>query len=431
MSAAPSETSGPPTCIAPVVIDGGTRFGLELDPDELAEGPAAFRRLLADLREPTTRKQEQRWREQGGRQCRLPMPEPTFWARTIGAAVVVSGVRRESLTFHVEGCAFIRINLETGTVRMQLKARALWAEGYPVIAARWLDWVLWWLTGRRCTLAEAHGNRWRTTGLELCSDFVGLDFRDEDANHFVGFKVTELVRRFSSEGRIETINLGNRRSYVSLCLYDKDVQLAREKDGDDSTYRAHHKAHGWDGEQPRRRVEFRVTGRALQYLDEATGDRLDFRDPAMLANRKALTMLWAVLATKKRLVVQGHTRTNNSAVDPRWIVVQDAAGVQEDVSFRQTREAQRDAWHEASRRARRDARRGLHRVAALHDAKASKGTLREVLLFIQETASTDEIENGEVYQENYRRAREQFMGEEIRILGAPLWAHYVPQKWEH
>jgi hypothetical protein len=418
----------PPTCIAAVMVDGGTRFALDVDPESFEDGssadraPSAFRCLLTDLRLPTTREQEQAWRAEGGRSAMLPLPEPTFWARSIAAAVKVTGGRRESITLEVPDLVYLKLNIELGTARLQLKARGLWAEGYARMASRWLDLVLWWCTGRRCTLAQAHSAGWKTTGIEVCSDFVGFDFSEDDRKAFVGFKASELVHQFSRDDSVETINIGTRASPVSLCLYDKDVQLVKEKGGDDSTYRAHHLAHGWNGIDPRRRVEFRLNGRALHLLDRDTGEVLDLRNPAVLADRDTLTKAWVQLAATKRLIVpDSSTRRTRCALDPRWVAVIEAGGQLEHVTFRQSREAQTDAWNEATKRARRDAQRALHRVAALHDTDAPLG---EVLEYIESTGERLDADQGRTYRENYREQREAFLGDEIRRLGGGAWQQH-------
>lgn len=434
--AAPSPEP-PPTppsgveCIAPLMVDGGTRFALDVEAEvfeEISSVPLQacrpFRQLLRELRAPTTRSQERRWRAEGGRTCLLPRSQRGFagfgGGSHIRAEVKVSGARRESLTFYVPDVVHIRVNVETGQVRLQLKARGLWASGYRFIAGQWLSLVLWWCTGKTCSLATSHVEGWRTTGLELCSDFVGLEFSDADAQSFVGFKTDELVRKFSKDGKLQTINLGTRGSPVSVCLYDKDAQLTEVKGGDDSAYRAVHKSHGWDGEAPRRRVEFRLSGRGLQFKDDA-GNVLDFRDPALLADREALAKLWSVLCWKKRLVQKDSaTRVERAKVDPRWEGVLSASGKPFDASYRQTREAQKDAHVEAVRRARRDLMRKAYACKALYDIP-EEVPLPEVMQFVEETTEAEERGALRSYGKRYRELREEFMGEEIRTQGRADW----------
>ncbi len=414
------------------MLDGNTRFALDVEPAELDGAPAAFRRLVADLQLPVTSEQEKRWRSEGGRFCQLPLPQTNILTRGVAADVKVAGARRESLTFNVSYVAYFRINVETGAAILQLRTPVLWAVGYETAASRWFDLILWWMTGRRCTLGQAAHERWRTTGIELCSDFVGVDYSSRDQYNFVGFRATETIRQFSRDDSLETMNFGTRRSPISLCIYDKDLQIARKKGGDDTAYRALHKENGWDGMAPRRRVEFRVCGRGLQLYDEDTGEYLDFRDPAVLANRMAMRVLWVLLAYKKRLVLPDTaTRKERRHTDPRWVQVMACAAVSETLNYRQTRETQTDAWHEAVKRAQRDSRRGMHRLAALHDVNHEKVRLSQVLSFMQDATPEDDKVAGKKYQGNYRATREEYLGEEIRTLGAARWAKHVRGEWEY
>lgn len=406
------------------MVDGGTRGVLRAEPG-FPDAPPAFRRVLDELARSTSRDDDDAERQRGGRVVALPLRDLDLYAGgEVVAAVQVGGTRREVITLYIEDVVWMRFNVETGEVRLQLKARSLWASGYESVAGRWLDLVLWWATGRTCTLAEAHAEGWRMTGIELCSDFVGVDFRDDDLASFVGFKATEVVRKFSRDGRVETLNLGTRASPISLCIYDKDAQVVAAKRGDDSIYRATHLAHGWDGKSERRRVEFRLTGRGLQFQDDETGEVLDFRDPATLADRDALCRLWAVLCSKKRLVDLGSaSRVERCKLDPRWSSVLAASSQTLQVGFRQSRVSQLDAYDEAARRARRDLLRSAKRFAALHDRpEEDPVTTTRTALHV---ATDDERAAIEDYGVRYRRQREAFMGEEIRTRGpmvAPVLA---------
>ncbi len=427
-------------CIAPVQIDGGTRFALDVPPETFEEiSPIrehacfAFRRVVRELRQPTTRGQEKQWRAEGGRVCMLPRSQQGFegfgGGSDIAAEVKVSGSRRESLTFYVPDVVHIRMNVETGQVRLQLKAKPLWASGYAFVAGYWLPLVSWWVTGNQCSLRTAYEEGWRTTGLEVCSDFTGLDFRDEDARAFVGFRTDELVRKFTKDGKLQTINLGTRGSPISMCLYDKDAQLAEVKGGDDSAYRAVHKKHGWNGEAERRRVEFRLTGRGLQFKDDRE-EEIDLRDPAALANERVMRKVWAVLCWKKRLVLEGSaTRRERMKTDPRWEAVVSASGMKFEKGYRQTREAQKDAHIEAVRRGRRGLLREAYRIKALHDIP-DEVPLPEALRFVWEISPPEERSAMATYGKNYRALREPFMGEEIRTQGRADWDRWRSRQQE-
>jgi len=448
-----------PSCVSPVHVDGGTRFALEVDPNGfdavVADGdprprpPEAFRVALVKLRAPTTREQDQAERERGGCVLRLPVPpHNAFGSTDVYVRAEIRGTRREMLTLYIEDVAFIRVGIESGQVRCELKARALWAEGYASVAARVLDLVLWWCTGHRCTLANAHAPcltraedapawvwgadamGWRVTGLEVCSDFTDLELAEKDLGSFVGFAATEIVRRFDARGEIATLNLGSRASPISLCVYNKTEQIADVKGGDDSTYRAAWRANGWNGIDPLRRVEFRFTGRALQLVDDETGEALDFRKPSALADARQMRKLWAIVCSDKRLVVRDNsTRIERCAMDARWSRVLAASAQGFEAGWRHRRSAHEDCWRESEKRARRDVFRSLSRFAALHDH--ADLTPQRALAFMLDTSEQDERDAAVAYAQGYRNARDPLIGFEIVNIGGArwnVWAHGGPQR---
>ncbi len=419
------------TCVAPVMVDGGTRFRWSVGVEQAVIDGLPCADMITALRKKPTRAEEERWRDAGGRSIEIPLHPSMLRERTSAAAarVRVAGHRRESITMLIPGECHLRINAETGDVRLQLKARALWAVGYARAAQRWLALASWWFTGDAPPLEGMHAAGWITTGVELCSDFTGLSFGPEDAENFVGFRATELVRRFSRSGALETLNMGTRGSPVSLCIYDKTQQIEDVKGGDDSIYRATHEAHGWDGVSERRRVEFRLSGRALTYQAKG-GPRLDLRDPAALADPAVRAAVWGLLCRKKRLVVVDATRIERATIDPRWLAVSDAAEQHEVIDYRQHRVPQNYAWQTARSRAFRDALRSLRRVAALHDVDPRKATVARVARFVAERTTPEQHEVMEEYQDAYRKTRELEVGEEIRDIGAPMWAEVMPTDWE-
>jgi hypothetical protein len=217
--------------------------------------------------------------------------------------------------------------------------------------------------------------------VELCADATGLQFQRDDADRFIGFRSSGTdgvstekdpsIRVWGTPGDVESIMLGTRSgSAVSLIIYAKDVEIAREKDGDGSTYDAIHRAHGWDGEAPRTRIEWRINGVGLTLTQWQTGEVIDLRDPWLLGQPETLSQLWAAVAEKRRLIVPTRTRNTRSETDPRWAFVQSAALEEHRTgseNWRQARFVESDTHDRRVERATRDAIRALHRVAQLHD----------------------------------------------------------------
>jgi hypothetical protein len=410
------------------MVDGGTRFRFTAEP-EFPSAPPVVRQILDELRRPTTREEDTDQRRAGGRVVTLPQPQRELWGGdAVTATATVSGTRRQTVTLYVEDVVWIRLHCETGEVECQLKARALWAAGYEATAGHWLSTICWWLTDESCTLNEAEGRGWQGTGVEVCSDYVGLEVRDKDLRSFVGFNKNEVIRRFAAaDGELQTLNLGTRASPVSLCLYDKDAEIASKAKkyggtgGDDSCYRATHLAHGWDGDD-RRRVEFRLSGRGLQQQhqdEDGVVTELDLRNPATLADPEARKLLWAVLCSKKRLVKEGSaTRIERCELDHRWVSVLAASELALQVGWRQTRQVQQDTWAVMDRRARRDATRALRRVAALHDRPAASDN--DVVRFIARRAPA-EHEVATEYARRYHARHQAFVGAEM-MHGTHVWA---------
>ncbi len=420
-------------CIAALIIDGGTRFALEFDVGGMIPDLVE---LVDELRRPTSVDTDERERRQGGTIRALPVPvvADEQLDDNVAAIVTTSGSRKQYVTFYVTDRARISINVEAGTCKMQLKARELWALGYERAAALWLARVGYMLTGQWCELATSHDFGWRTTGLEICSDFIGLPLYREDAGRFVGaYKQGDTHKRIDCFGGVgdsaETISIGSRNSDMQVVLYDKDKQLAQEKGGDDSIYRSTHEAHGWDGEAERTRVEYRLRGRGLQIVDRDTGEMWDFRDPATAAGTEALRYLWAYVSQKKRLVdPEGyeHLPVHRCPTQDRWLQVARVADLEHvDLrGLRQARVVQTDTYNERVKRAAAKASHALIQVAALAgqiDATAEQIELDLPLVaaFVRDVGQ-DTREDLEDYGLRYA-ATQQFVAVEIRDIGRPMW----------
>lgn len=487
-----------PACIVPPTIDGFTRCRLtEWAPDRAS---SSMRRLLARLREPLTIEQERDYRRTGGRSVWLPLsaPVPTdpSGPRRAMASVTVSGVRRQTVTMHVEKHIFVTFHCDAGIIDVQFKAGALWAlgagtEGFRRSASFWLrELSLLFLDGearehaQACVEGDAGSSRtlldrhpkspsgcswarvmgWKMTGVEQCSDHTGLTFRRDDARSFVGIKQTGNIEAEapatqvfgSSADRAETITVGTRSSPVSVCLYDKTLQVEKAKGGDKSQYEAAWLAGGWDGKADIQRVEMRMSGVGLRMERRDTGEVMDLTDPASVANAEKMATAWSWVTFRKRLVIRGSSeRATRCKVDPRWSMIQtcaEGADLSALGEWRQSRQVQADCWATAAERSRRGAVQHLARMAALHgrtaseediqaangpandrgslDAKSkarvrvadhTRSALMEAAFFAVGNASLDDVGT---YQFKYRQQWEPFLGEEIRA-GARLWSSTV------
>jgi len=499
-SPAVSPDDGQPACIVPPTIDGFTRCRLtEWAPERASD---QMRRLLARLREPLTIEQEREYRRTGGRSVWLPLsaPVPTdpSGPRRAMAAVTVSGVRRQTVTLHVEKHVYVKLQCDAGIIDVQFKAGALWAlgagtEGFRRSACFWLrELTLLFLdgdareralacvpggSGGSSTLLDRHPDSsagcsvarvmgWKITGVEQCSDHTGLWFRREDARSFVGIRQTGNIdgegelpasETFgSSAEKVETIAVGTRSSPVSICLYDKSLQVERAKGGDRSLYEAAWRAGGWDGEMGIQRVEMRMTGVGLRMERRDTGEVIDLTDPAAVADPVKMSTAWAWVTYRKRLVIRDSAeRATRCKVDPRWLWVHEcaeAADLAHVGQWRQSRQVQVDCWATAAERARRGAVQHLARMAALHgrtasdeDVQAANGPANSSEALAAKTAARvrvadttraslleaaamaigrAELPEVGAYQWKYQRQWEPFIGEEIRA-GARLWSSAV------
>lgn len=437
-------------CVAPIMVDGGTRFSMDFVPEAMHP---SFRTLIEHLRQPRSREQDQQDRARGGYIAPIPVPgrwdpgtkgskERFFHKR---AEIKVSGVRRQVIVIHIHGVIRLLLNVESGEARLQLKAPILWAEGYEKTAEYWLDAILWMLSCQRCTLEDCYP-LWRMSGLELCSDFTGLNFRKSDGEKWVGvrktgnrFHYSEDVEEFGYESDAETINLGSRASPVSVCIYDKNSQVISQKGGDWSTYQAVHEAHGYDGISKIWRVELRFAKRGL-ILEDKRGlirwndqteknEKLpllfDFRDPKTAASDYALWLLWAYTTMRKRLIVpDARTRRKRAPMDWRWQAVSEL-GLPDRSRLeyiRMHREVHRDAWKNRVRRAALQFARAGRQIAALHGRKDFNGPA--ILSFMDDSMKEAEREDLAEYMKAYADMQKAFIGQEIDTKGRDAWRNW-------
>ena len=415
-------------CIAPIVVDGGTRFRLTWKPE--AAHPV-FLEQIERLRRPRSAEGDRR----EGRSGRRPV-----WLGDDAAEPMVSGVRRQVVVLHVHDRVWMMLNFDTGEARLQLKARELWSRGYEVAALHWLDLMSVLLLRQPLgDLSGAHGIGWRMTGLELCCDFVGLPaWTQDDVGAFVGFRRHETRRKVGGAEQadpvmgmlhgadtVETIDVGARNSSVSYCLYDKDKQIFQAKGGDSSTYDPVHRRHGWRGE-PRQRVELRLCKDGLSYVDSSSGEVWDFRDPQTAARPEALRVAWARVTSRKRLALRNTaTRRERWRTDPRWEVVHGVAEL-EPADFeqvRQLREVEEGTWRRRHDRSLDKLARALHQYAQQMDRSADGPSRAADIARVAmiELAARDRFELVTAYGDNYRSYIDAFVGPEVATIGREHW----------
>ncbi len=394
----------------------------DFDPDHMRGSLAT---VIADARRVRSRAEAKRERELGGAVAELPLPDNRA---PILCRVHASGDRRQRIVFHIPDVAYIELNVETGTMSIQAKAKALWAHGWTVWCSTFLGLGSWWAGGELHDMGGAAAAGWRVTGVELCCDFIDVPWRIKDVGRFLtpGRSTQGLRNAFKRGGDpdlVDTIEIGKRSSNVSWCLYRKTTQILQAKDGDESTYASTWEAGGWDGEEEVTRVELRLTKRALT-LEGSGGDVLELRDPATLGDRHNLALAWVSHTSSYWLPLDdGHTRATNSECDPRWEVVQAAAGVPE-VRLEQLRAVQVATWAEAKERTCKQALRSLQRLLAMHGHRAvgpdgyAAAAVTSLLSLRESMPDVDKLLME--YAKKYAQEREPFLGEEIWERGAKL-----------
>ena len=367
-------------CIASLQIDGNTEFLLRRSLRDRDLWVPQFERVVRALRRPRSREQEQRERAVG-----ITVVLPIDGTDAVGNARV-SGTRREVIGIHFPDRAYVRLNLERNETRIQAKTPSLWADGLRSWMATWLGSVGWLLTGRRCIPDGAWTTGWRTSRLELASDFIGFPLRREDGGRFVGKAGASVYERLSPEGplvvrggfghRVEAIAIGERESPCSLYIYSKTAELrAREVRPSQSVYAPVWAEAGAAIEDEEIvRVELRFTKRGLRHeLLDAAGRPTGFLDlsrPEALLNRPNLAALWASETARIRLVKlpSPTTRPRRAPTDSRWVAVQRAAGITP-CRTRQVRAVRQLTHAQRKRRAARGVVKGSMAYAALHGVR--------------------------------------------------------------
>lgn len=373
--------------IAELRTDGGTAFCLDVG---MHDWPSRWKNIVDALQRDRSLDVEAYERREGIR-IALPLPPMRrgqtdivfpddvvegFRGPPPVAEVIVEGPHRERLTFHVRDHCYTKLaeqaDPDTGEVRWRVrceaKARTLYADGLGAWMRRWLGLWSWLMSGRWCRVEDMAALGWRTTQWHLNSDFVGIDFADEDARNFVG------VRKFTRYGRgqtvaehrsrggivkvsesttscpwVQTLALGRKSSDSQLVIYRKGDQLREAKNVEPgrSMYAPMWRAFGWEEgfDSDPLRVELRLRKKGLEYVRPNGGGTVwNFRDPVMLLNDAAVRELWWYHMWRRRLIKPDVTRKRRAEVDPRWSVVQRLGVPKSDVRQlpRKVREMTRD-----------------------------------------------------------------------------------------
>ncbi|MCR9161691.1 MAG: hypothetical protein ACE37F_35950 [Nannocystaceae bacterium] len=252
------------------------------------------------------------------------------------ALVTVKGFTGRLIEIEFKHSAFIKLDLRNGTITVQVKAVEVWARGLHAWM-RWLDLIGRLFTGQGCTPETSYAAGWRTWNLELCSDFVGLAMHRSDADFFAGRGKRRTFGQLATDeqvvaaskfgGAVETIMIGKRGDWATMCVYHKTRQLraAKGSTAAESMYApAWHRSGNYHRAWDVTRVEIRLGHRSLLFHTDRD-EELDLRDPVALLDRTTLGRVWASETQRRRLTSGTNTRSTRRPTDPRWIAVQKAA----------------------------------------------------------------------------------------------------------
>lgn len=256
-------------------------------------------------------------------------------------------------------------------VKLDAKARELYERGDREWMRTWLGLWSWLLFG---TWAEPGSGKfrelgWGTTIWHVNSDFVGLEFVNEDALDVTATRKRTLWGKTDrpewdvddededldgpeddddeDDGDadedvrkaewMQTMDLGRIGSDIRVIGYKKGDHCREVKRVEPaaSKYGPRWRAEG-DYDQPRDgdpyRVEIRARKKGLVYRHKDRDEVIyDFRDPDMLLHDEARRAFWAYVTGRRRVAVRepgprgGVRPLRKCATDPRWLIVQAAA----------------------------------------------------------------------------------------------------------
>lgn len=347
-----------PACISALRLDAGTSFVLPTDPE-------LWRRELRQLFDQ-------------GRPGKGIVVADTAPMKYAESKLAASGLL---LSLHFRHTAYVILDARSGRIEVQAKAEALWALGIEAWCAEWLGWLSWAAGATPCTIHTARSMGWRTHRVELCSDFVHLPIRLVDAKNFTtqakphGIDKLRRGERLDTyggfDGFLETLAIGKRSDRTSMSVHAKSRQLVKVKkvDPDESIYApTWRQSQAYEPGAPITRVELRFSGKGLRFVSK--NGSVDLTDPAMLVDHDALARVWSSETHRRRLVRGRASRKYRDRVDPRWRVVQEAAGI-EPARLRQDRSVQRRTWEELLRTCERRLIREAQTLADLHGVRTS------------------------------------------------------------
>lgn len=345
----PASSQGP-HCISALKIDGGTAFDIKTNPHLW---PGELRGLVHGMQ---VRNPERKSNDDRRGVVRTISP---VGSQPRNALVYVSGSHRHRIKLEFPGEAVADINARTGLIVVHAKARSLWAGGLEAWMDTWLDFVARLASKQGCTPWTAHGVGWRTRNIELCSDFVGLEILRADGGNFTTRAKVRTIERTKAErldiggslgDEIQTIQIGTRTSPSSMCIYQKSLQLRATKKIDPAssiyapTWR---QSSDYLSDREVTRVELRLNKRSLRFQQGKSQNVIDLSVPDSLLNMALLAKVWAHETTRRRMYVRKNTKARRCPTDPRWLVVQAAAGPTIFPKLQQAREVcqlTRDAW---------------------------------------------------------------------------------------
>lgn len=467
-----------PSCIQPPRPDGATTFSFNANPDLWATASRnrstpelyLWAMMVDRMRAATTSDEDKLATLTGGIIEYLPISNRQMPARS-----TVYGTRRQHVILEVVDRVRISINLETGRVRLEFRAKELWSGPWEDAFSYWVCALHLMFTGEEICLASAYASGWKVTALELCADFVSFTVGGRDRPHFVTQAqvivydktgtASEPVDTEMAEWSSDSIYISSRANDVSIFIYNKTVQVNKHKRGANScNYVAAWQAGGWDGEIcPRsgllvgpdiRRVELRLKGRGLELILKADSrvskaTKYNLRDPFKVCNLEILGVAWVHMMTKTRLIVPAArsgdeiTRKERCPTDRRWEVVQNAgfAGWPHDSQctncqegrvadglmcacvapeLKQSRRMMDDARREKIRRASLRVSKGLAQLEALLCVKAEDDVAFEYIArFARHFTRVECDVDLDEYQRGYAKLIRAYIGPEIDREGRP------------
>lgn len=312
--------------IVPARPDGGTQLSIQIEtlPADLAE---VISRATTEIAPATLR----------GRAVGARLRDRAVELRAAGQVRLLIWADLETNSGSAEIVIDSRALETLGATRGWADVWLRWATevvtGRPIPSdeelRRHFTWQQIEHAGRGLTAAELVG--WRVSALDLAAEVTGLALTTADQDP------ARWTSRYEPKGRtlegadLRKLELADKSRPMSLECYRKDLDLDRLQRG--QGLRLRWLAAGWQGD-PMWRVELRLRGPALVLRPHkaTTGEVLDLGRPTLLVDATAIARVWAHGVGHPdrrsgffRLTLPDHDKTRLCQVDPRWLVVQQAA----------------------------------------------------------------------------------------------------------